>query len=72
MNNEINNIRIKKFLRTQVKWYTENKITEKNLIFKIADCRESYPDFNYELEFGLIYMELKVQLIGLHLVEATK
>ena len=64
MNNEI---RIKKFLRTQVEWYTENKITENNLRFKIADCRKSYPDFDYELEFGLIYIELKVQLLELKL-----
>ncbi len=62
MNNEI---KIKKFLRTQLEWYIDEKITEENFLYKIADCRESYPDFDYELELGLICMELRVKLLSL-------
>jgi len=71
MNNETNNLRIKKFLRTQVEWYTQGSIDENNLRFKIDDCRETYPEFDYELELGLITMELRVKLLGLKLLETN-
>jgi len=57
-----NRNKIKKFLRTIIEWYIAGSITENNLKYKIDDCKKSYPDFDYETEYGLITGELKIKL----------
>ena len=66
-----NKLKIKKFLRQQVEWFKNGWITESNLLFKFADCRDNYPDFDYELEYNKIVKELRLELDGLKL-EAKK
>ena len=52
-------LKIKKFLRTQLNWLVTGKITEDNFKYKLADCKMNYPSFDYEAEYFKMTEELK-------------
>jgi len=64
---------IRGYLRQQVKWYTEGKISEQNLRFKIDDTRTRYPNvIDYGIEMKLMLVEMKEELYTLKNITGVK